>query len=49
MTHFPFSDFCLAIKMYAFETGGTLVFVVFIAIETKRAIEHILELGRKDK
>jgi hypothetical protein len=39
----------LQIKVIAFEAGGTLVFVVFVVVETKRAISHILEMGRKEK
>lgn len=30
------------IKLYAVEIGSTLVFVVFIAVETIRAIRHLI-------
>jgi hypothetical protein len=36
-------------KVYVAEVCGTAVFIVFVAVETFRAIRGILELGRKDK
>jgi hypothetical protein len=38
---------CEAIRLNALELGGTLVFVVFVAVETKLAIQHLLGLARK--
>jgi hypothetical protein len=36
-------------KVLAVEVGGTAAFIVFVVIQTKNAIRHIILEGRKDK
>jgi hypothetical protein len=41
-------NFFLDVKLYAVEIGSTLVFVVFIGVETVKAIRHLIESVRED-
>jgi hypothetical protein len=34
------------LKIFAVEIAGTIVFVAFVAAETRRAVRHILNSGR---
>jgi hypothetical protein len=45
MMHLPFLEYFSLIKVYAVESGTTIVFVVFVGRETMVAIRNIL--GRK--
>jgi maltodextrin utilization protein YvdJ len=42
-------EYLSLVKVMTVEVCGTVVFVVFVFVETKRAIRHIIELGNKDK
>ena len=42
-------EYLSLVKVMAVEVGGTVVFLVFVFVEARRAIRHIIELGRKDE
>jgi hypothetical protein len=42
-------EYLSLIKVVDVEVCGTVVFVVFVFVEAKRAIRHIIQLGRKDQ
>jgi hypothetical protein len=37
-------NFFTTIKIYVIETCSTLVFIIFVGVETVRAIKHILKM-----
>jgi hypothetical protein len=41
-------DVFTSIKLYAVEIAGTAIFVVFIAVETIKAIKHLIASIRRD-
>lgn len=42
-------EYLSLVKVMAVEVGGTVVFLVFVFVEARRAIRHIIELGRREK
>jgi hypothetical protein len=42
-------EYLSLVKVMAVEVGGTVVFLVFVYVEARRAIRHIVKLGREEK
>jgi hypothetical protein len=42
-------EYLSLVKVMAVELGGTVVFLVFVFVEARRAIRHIVEFGKKER